>query len=206
VGRIGAIANPVLRNLNITECYARLAAAFAAQSRGPGANWCTFATWASRQAGETIRGEDVLDDLQRRLSEGRLLLQPLQTLWRRLLRLGLLQPETRVGRLTAELHTPLDAVGRASDAVARGNLKVFAEVGLEFARRLEQNEPLERFLEGLSPGESPTVNGCCARRSCTTSNNAPSPTRRRMRSSACSQVSRSASTNRRGCKSRSSRR
>ena len=155
VRRIGAIANPVVRNLNITECYARLAGAFAAQSRGPGANWCTFATWASRQAGETIRGEDVLDDLQRRLSEGRLLLQPLQTLWRRLLRLGLLQPETRVGRLTAELHTPLDAVGRASDAVARGNLKVFAEIGLEFARRLEQTEPLERFLEGVSPGEPP---------------------------------------------------
>jgi len=155
VRRIGAIASPVVRNLNITECYARLAGAFATQSGGPGANWCTYATWASRQAGETIRGEDLLDDLQRRLSEGRWLLHPLQTLWRRFLRLGLLQPETRVGRLTAELHTPLDAVGRASDAVARGNLKVFAEIGLEFARRLEQNEPLERFLDGLSLGESP---------------------------------------------------
>jgi hypothetical protein len=155
VRRIGAIASPVVRNLNITECYARLAAAFATHSRGPGANWCTYATWASRQAGKTIRGEDVLDDLQRRLSEGRWLLHPLQTLWRRLLRLGLLQPERPLGRLTAELHTPLDAVGRASDAVARGNLKVFAEIGLEFARRLEQDEPLERFLEGLSQGEPP---------------------------------------------------
>jgi hypothetical protein len=26
---------------------------------GPCANWCTFATWASRQAGQTIRGEDL---------------------------------------------------------------------------------------------------------------------------------------------------
>ena len=155
VNRIVAIANPVIRNLNITECYARLAAAFAAYSRGPGSNWCTYATWASRQAGETIRGEDVLDDVQRQLSEGRWLLHPLQTLWRRLLRLGLLQPETRVGRLIAELHTPFDAVSRASDAVARGNLEVFSEIGLEFARRLEPNEPLERFLEGLSQGEPP---------------------------------------------------
>jgi hypothetical protein len=106
VSRIGAIANPVVRNLNITECYARLAGAFAAQSRGPGANWCTFATWASRQAGETIRGEDVLDDLQRRLSEGRFLLQPLQTLWRRLLRLGLLQPETRRPPDRRAAHSP----------------------------------------------------------------------------------------------------
>lgn len=155
VRRIAAIASPVIRNLQITQCYARLAAAFAARSGGPGANWCTYATWASRQAGETIRGEDLLDDVRRRLLEGRWLLHPVQTLWRRLLRLGLLQPETRVGRLAAELHTPLDAVGRAGSAVARGNLKVFAEIGLEFARRLEQDEPLDRFLEGLTPGEPP---------------------------------------------------
>jgi len=155
VRRIGAIANPVLRNLEITECYARLAAAFATRSGGRGANWCTYATWASRQAGETIRGEDILDDLHRVLSEGRWLLRPIQTLWRWLLRRGLLQPETRLGRLTAELQTPFDAVGRASDAVARGNLTVFAEIGFEFARRLEQDEPLARFLEGLREGDPP---------------------------------------------------
>jgi hypothetical protein len=154
VRRIGAIANPVIRNLEITECYARLAAAFAAQSRGSGANWCTYATWASRQAGETIRGENVLDDVQRRLHDARWLAHPLRTLWRRLLRHGLLQPGTRIGRLTAEIHTPLDAVGRASEAVARGNLRVFAEIGLEFARRLEGG-PLEGFLEGLTDGEPP---------------------------------------------------
>ena len=155
VRRICAIADPVIRNLEITECYARLAAAFAARSGGPGANWCRYATWASRQAGETIRGEDLLDDVQRRLFEGRWLLHPVQTLWRRLLRRGLLRPETRLGRLAAELHTPLDAIGLASSAVALGNLKVFEEIGLEFARRLESDEPLERFLVGLKPGEPP---------------------------------------------------
>ena len=46
-----------MRNLEITHCYSLLAAAFAARS-GEGANWCTYATWASRQAGRTIRGED----------------------------------------------------------------------------------------------------------------------------------------------------
>jgi len=154
VRRIGAIENPVIRNLEITECYARLAAAFARQSGGAGANWCTYATWASRQAGETIRGEDVLEDVQRRLAEARWLAHPLRTLWRRLLQHGLLQPGTRLGRLTAEIHTPLDAVGRASGAVARGNLKVFTEIGLEFARRLE-DEPLARFLQGLTDGGPP---------------------------------------------------
>ena len=49
--------------------------------------------------------------------------------------------ETRIGRLTAELHTPFDAFERASDAVARGNLKVFEEIGLEFARYLHECPP-----------------------------------------------------------------
>ena len=75
VQRIAAIENPVIRNLEITECYSRLAAAFAARS-GEGANWCTYATWASRQAGETIRGEDLLDDLERRLWRGPLAAAP----------------------------------------------------------------------------------------------------------------------------------
>ena len=36
----------------------------------------------------------------------------------------------------ARLHSPFDAVELATDAVARGNLKVFAEIGYEFARYL----------------------------------------------------------------------
>ena len=101
VRRIAAIANPVIRNLEITHCYSRLAAAFAARS-GEGANWCTYATWASRQAGRTIRGEDLLEHLGRKLREGRWLLHPIATLWRRLLRRGLFQHETRIGRLTGD--------------------------------------------------------------------------------------------------------
>ena len=162
VRRIAAIANPVIRNLEITQCYSRLAAALAAVNGG-GANWCTYATWASRQAGRTIRGEDLLEDLGRKLGEGRWLLHPLATVWRRLLRRGLFQRDTRIGRLTAELHTPFDAFGLASEAVARGNLKVFAEIGLEFARYLEVRPPgtpadpegFQRFLDDLRPGDPP---------------------------------------------------
>ena len=58
VDHVSAIASPVIRNLRITYCYSRLAAAVADRC-GTGANWCTFATWASRQAGRTIRGEDL---------------------------------------------------------------------------------------------------------------------------------------------------
>jgi hypothetical protein len=134
VRRIAAIENPVLRNLEITHAYSLLAADVAART-GAGANWCTFATWASRQAGATIRGEDALDLLADRLGGGSLT-HPLRTLGRGLLRHGLFDRSSRVGRLMARLHTPFDALELASDAVARGNRKVFEEIGYEFARWL----------------------------------------------------------------------
>src|SRR5918996_5646105 len=68
VRQIAAIANPVIRNLEITHCYSRLAAEFTARS-GDGANWCTYATWASRQAGRTVRGEDLFEHLGNRLTD-----------------------------------------------------------------------------------------------------------------------------------------
>jgi len=149
IQRIVAIESPVVRNLEITYCYSRLASATAARvGAGAGANWCTYATWASRQAGGTIRGDDLLADLSRRLGDARPLLHPVTTLWRKLLRRGLFDPESRLGRLTAELHTPFDAFELASDAVARGNLKVFEEIGLQFARYLETGRPTG-FTEGL---------------------------------------------------------
>jgi hypothetical protein len=162
VRRIAAIADPAVRNLAITECYSRLAAAVAART-GAGANWCTYATWASRQAGRTIRGEDLYGQIELRLRESRWLLRPVRSSWRRLLRRGLLRPETRLGRLVAELHTPFDAVERASEAVARGNKKVFDEIGAEFARYLDACAPdaaddspaFRAFGDGLRDGDPP---------------------------------------------------
>jgi hypothetical protein len=102
----------------------------------------------------------MLEHAGRALGESRWVLHPLRTLWRRLLRRGLLRPGTRLGRLTAALHTPFDAVERASEAVARGNLEVFEEIGLEFARYLNECAPgdggaFRRFLDGLRAGAPP---------------------------------------------------
>ena len=150
VRRIAAIESPVLRNLQITHAYSLLAAGVAGRS-GQGANWCTFATWASRQAGATIRGEDTPDLLTDRLGGGSLL-HPLRSLGRWLLRRGLLDAGSRLGRFMGRLHTPFDAVELASDAVARGNRKVFEEIGYEFARWLAQ-EP--GFIDSLRDGDPP---------------------------------------------------
>lgn len=146
VEEIAGLPDPVIRNLRITECYSRLAAAMESGC----ANWCTYATWASRQAGRTIRGEDLIYRLQGELRHDAELLHPIRSFWRWLLRLGLLRPNTWFGAL----HTPFDAFELASDAVARGNLKVFAEIGLVFARYLD---------DGTVPAAPPLLRRAFAR-------------------------------------------
>ena len=56
---VAAVADPVGRNRLITRSYGEISRRFR-DLLGPdaGANWCTFAAWASRRAGRTIRGED----------------------------------------------------------------------------------------------------------------------------------------------------
>lgn len=152
VRAICKIEDPLVRNLRITECYARLSGAFAKRV-GPGANWCTFATWASRQAGCTIRGEDLIEHVSPRTPR----------LWRTVLRFGVLDPRTPAGWVVKHVHTPFDAVERASAAVSAGNLKVFEEIGEVFAQSLENasfrpSEPLlrdafEHYRQAASCGD-----------------------------------------------------
>ena len=61
------------------------------------------------------------------------------------------------------LHTPFDAVELASDAVARGNRKVFEEIGFEFARWLEADDLRAAFLAGLRDGDPPDGQRYCGR-------------------------------------------
>lgn len=75
-----------------------------------------------------------------------------------LLRRGLLNPDTRLGRLVHAINTPFDAFERASEAVAVGNLKVFEEIGLQFARYLQCcDDPaaFTAFLASLKTGPPP---------------------------------------------------
>ena len=152
---IGACPHPVLRNLQITQAYHELSLAVR-DSVGPGANWCTFATWASRQAGQTIRG----DDLGRRIEQVFASSEAVQLIVghlrdvRRAVTRGI--DADAVLKAVRDGCAPLFIVARVSDAVARGNKKVFDEIGLEFARFLAV-EPggRERFLEELRPGDPP---------------------------------------------------
>ena len=152
VDEIIAISDPVMRNLRITDAYHRLALAFPAPR--PGANWCAFAVWASRQAGQTIRGEDLLRALERALGDDRQLAQVASGGIRWLIRNALRHPGTRRWRVLQVLGQ--EAFGRAADALARGNRKVFGEIGREFARFLPlcaslpvPEEALDEFLSSV---------------------------------------------------------
>lgn len=60
VARVVALdAQPVLRNLLITQGYHDLSKAIAARTGGGDMNWCTLGAWASRTAGSFIRDEEI---------------------------------------------------------------------------------------------------------------------------------------------------
>jgi hypothetical protein len=153
VERIGAIADPLLRNLQITQAYHELSTAIT-QRTGEAANWCTFATWASKQAGQTIRKEDLKRSLQDLLSASAEARQAAE---------ALAPARPAVQSQVWHAITPVSAIDRASDAVARGNKKVFDEIGLIFSRFLnecafdEAYEPasIARFTDTLHAGDPP---------------------------------------------------
>ena len=157
VESIGAVTDPMLRNLRITHAYHRLALAVADRV-GPGANWCTFATWASKQAGQTIRKDDLGVKIELAFSGSDVVPVVVDRLRDLRRELGRRVEADAVLRALREAWAPLLIVARVADAVSRGNKKVFEEVGREFARYLAigaDPAELDRFCEGLRPGDPP---------------------------------------------------
>lgn len=170
VRRIAAVSDPVVRNLQITQAYHELSAALA-RLTGAGANWCTLATWASRQAGQSIRREDLLAAFKRLLVDAPEIRERADALLHagRAIN-GEQQLESFIGALDVlwDAVNPAAAFQRTSDAVARGNLKVFAEIGAEFARFLDlfadggrpvSEAGLAAFAGSLRPGDPPDGQG-----------------------------------------------
>ncbi len=153
----------MVRNLQITQCYHELSSAMAALT-GPLANWCTFATWASKQAGQSIRKEDLARTFENLLTRSRDAASAMDALadagseagGRHLVNVDAIREALR------QALSPAAAFERVSDAIARGNRKVFEEIGREFARFLAlcENGALDdaivaEFCDGLRPGEPP---------------------------------------------------
>ncbi len=163
VERIAALDDPVQRNLQITQCYCELSRHFAARTGGGPANWCTFATWASKQAGQTIRKEDLRRAFERLFRGSPGAQGADNAALAAVADLSARRGPERVPDALRQALLPDCAFERASDAVARGNRKVFEEIGHEFARFLALPvadggiDPTElvSFREGLRPGDPP---------------------------------------------------
>jgi hypothetical protein len=161
VDRIAALSDAAIRNLQITQCYHDLSAAMAARVNG--ANWCTFATWASKQAGQTIRKEDFARLLENARRSAPARAQAAPDVAGSAQALGSHQNAEEVQETVWDVINPLAAVDRASDAVGRGNRKVFEEIGREFARfcaaclndAVFDAEKIDRFCAELRPGDPP---------------------------------------------------
>ncbi len=166
VERIAAMNDPVLRNLRITQCYHELALAMVGRT-GVIANWCAFATWASKQAGQTIRKEDLARTFEHTLGDDPVLVQAAEDVAAGLQQIGIKLGVDDIVRLIWNVFDPEAAVAHSSEAVARGNLKVFAEIGREFARfyamclddPVHDDQKIADFCQGLRPGEPPDGQG-----------------------------------------------
>ncbi|NLE87143.1 MAG: hypothetical protein GX607_12175 [Myxococcales bacterium] len=150
IERIIGLEDPVLRNFLITQCYHELSAALAGVIGDRDVNWSTFATWASKTAGRSIRGEEVPRFVMQALDVEKGLEKYLPSFVHALLE--------RLGVIGGLRHAVLATVRDVSEQVALGNLKVFEELGpvfREFIRVMENGgEPaaIDAFVESLKAG------------------------------------------------------
>ncbi len=164
VAQISAQADSVIANLQITQAYHQISSALV-DMLGPTANWCTYATWASKQAGQTIRHEDLARTFERLFGRApeaaRTLAELAACLPRRASKPAILRAQV------CEALRPQAIFDRTSVAIAAGNRKVFDEIGGEFVRFIEtfRNDQvfdavkIQRFVEPLWPGDPPEAQG-----------------------------------------------
>ena len=148
VARIAAMTDLTARNYEVTRGYYQLAQGFR-HYLGDDVTWPAFAVWASAQAGRTIRKEDLLRLLERRLGDS----PAVRALVEGPLKLG--------AKRLVEAVLQLDPFERSRVAVSRGNIKVFSEIGGEFARLLQLLETnptpsqVQDLAATLKPGPPP---------------------------------------------------
>lgn len=162
VVRISGIGNPVIRNLNITQAYYELSQSMLQYLDG-NPNWCTFAVWASKQAGQSIRKEDLSRTFENYFHSSPEITFALNTLAEHSDVIKKLPEVKAISGFIMQALKPDEIFEHSAQAVAEGNKKVFAEIGGEFARFLSsfQNEQdfteenILKFCSALKPGNPP---------------------------------------------------
>ena len=151
--RIARLTQPVLRNLLITQRYHDLSHDLAGALGRADANWATFATWASKTAGRSIREEDVPPELTQFLRKEAALDQRFDHFYRRL------GPLARFAPRLDPFEVARAILAEVARQIAEGNLRVYAELAplfaefAHFAAASERSEAaLETFLAQRTPG------------------------------------------------------
>ena len=138
---IARLEDGAVRNLLITQRYRDLSAALV-ELLGPGnVNWSTFATWASKTAGLSIRNEEVPGVVAELADDRSFLVAPIR-----------------------------ETLGTVSTSIAAGNLEVFAELAPLFVKFVKafdgpgaDADRVARFVGTLDPqpsadgGQAPLV-------------------------------------------------
>jgi hypothetical protein len=149
--------NPVLRNLLITQSYHDLSIGLSWLLGRENANWCNFATWASRTAGGFIRDEEVPSILREKLETSSGYTEAKQRI-----KNSLQNTDPAEGHHSGIFQLPGAIVGDVSEQITAGNLKVYAELAPIFSQfikafREESNSAhhqLAEIIDTLSEGHT----------------------------------------------------
>ena len=152
VGDIAGMADPVLRNLWITQRYHDFAVALRDAGLAENATWCAFAVWASKTAGATIRGEVLPARAKQLLLDNEATEAGLHRFNHGLLGRAV-QKLTRdhLGRLVEGVTKDV------SRQIAAGNVLVFAELAPIFAELLRVRDPKPANAEELAAAVAPAL-------------------------------------------------
>ncbi|MDH3707461.1 MAG: hypothetical protein OES57_15440 [Acidimicrobiia bacterium] len=150
VDRIKAMADPVARNLAITQMYHDLEIAMGEVFDSPDLSWCAYGVWASRQVGDAMQGlpveyvQGLLDDPD--FVTG-LALPPQQDRWaRRVAPLARRMPDAALAMVLEQLQPNL------AEALGQGNLRVFGELAPTFAGFVDLVRAHDGDLDAVEAG------------------------------------------------------
>jgi len=162
VSRIANISDPVIRNLNITQGYYELSQAMSKYTDG-NPNWCTFAVWASKQAGQSIRKEDLIHTFENLFHNSPEITLLLNTISQHSAAIKNLPEVKAISSFIVKVINPDAIFSHSAKAVAEGNKIVFFEIGGEFARFLSvfksekdfTDENISKYCSAFKSGNPP---------------------------------------------------
>lgn len=153
---IARLPDPVVRNLLITQRYHDLSRALNTAIGGPDVNWATFACWASKTAGESIRAQEVPEFVDEIVGGSQVALARAGAV-----EVGLRKFVSHLVFGPAQLSNLVAQIIRdVASQIAEGNLAVYAELTPKFAEFCRQfSDPgapavpaVQAFIATIKPG------------------------------------------------------